>query len=196
MPSVLTCPSCERRLNVPASLVGEKVQCPTCGATFLADLEAAPPRPAAEPVGPRTPPPVRPGEFDEAPPHREEDDEAEDDRLRRRGSPTKPDKVQAIGVMMLIGGILGVVVFLGLGAGSGGVCCLWPGSYYSLVMGIFAIVKGAALLGDQARLQEPPRGTAVMMIVNVLNLDFINLALGIVCLVFLNEPGVQRYFRR
>jgi hypothetical protein len=36
MPEVLTCPSCQRKLQVPESLVGQDVQCPTCGATFLA----------------------------------------------------------------------------------------------------------------------------------------------------------------
>src|SRR5438094_7863633 len=38
MPEVLTCPSCQRKLQVPEDLLGQDVQCPTCGATFLANL--------------------------------------------------------------------------------------------------------------------------------------------------------------
>src|SRR6516162_5981959 len=36
MPEVLTCPSCQRKLQVPETLLGQDVQCPTCGATFQA----------------------------------------------------------------------------------------------------------------------------------------------------------------
>ncbi len=36
MPEVLTCPSCQRKLQVPESLMGQDVQCPTCSATFQA----------------------------------------------------------------------------------------------------------------------------------------------------------------
>src|SRR5881398_2247484 len=38
MPEVLTCPSCQRKLQVPEDLLGQDVQCPTCGATFLAKV--------------------------------------------------------------------------------------------------------------------------------------------------------------
>jgi len=41
MPEVLTCPSCQRKLQVPEDLLGQDVQCPTCGATFLARVGAA-----------------------------------------------------------------------------------------------------------------------------------------------------------
>src|SRR5690349_6154202 len=163
MPSVINCPSCERRLRVPDGLVGGQVKCPTCGETFTADPDAPPPR-RREEDGPRlsgrdTPLPLLPREDDdEAPPRprptrplrREDDEDDYGDRPRRRRRTEKPGKIQALGIMMLIGGILGVILFLGLGAGSSGVCCLWPGTYYSLVMGIMAIVKGCQLLGDDA----------------------------------------------
>src|SRR5205809_5827470 len=38
MPEVLTCASCQRELQVPEDLLGQDVQRPTCGATFLANL--------------------------------------------------------------------------------------------------------------------------------------------------------------
>ncbi len=38
MPEIINCPSCQRKLQVPESLLGQDVQCPTCGATFVASL--------------------------------------------------------------------------------------------------------------------------------------------------------------
>ena len=207
MPTVVNCPSCERRLRVPETLVGEWVKCPTCGETFTADPDRPAPRRPEEdeprPAARDTPLPRPAREDDDRPPPRparslrrdeKEWEDERDDRPRRRRR-EKPGKVQALGIMMLIGGILGIVLFLALGAGSTGVCCLWPGTYYSLIMGILAVIKGSQLLGEDAHLQPPPRAIAIMMVINILNFDVTNLAMGIVCLVFLNEPEVQRYFR-
>jgi hypothetical protein len=36
MPEVLMCPSCQRKLHVPETLMGQDVQCPSCAATFRA----------------------------------------------------------------------------------------------------------------------------------------------------------------
>src|SRR5262245_45669797 len=128
-----------------------------------------------------------------APPPDEDDDY--DDRPSRRRRDLKPGKVQAIGIMMLIGGIIGILMFLMLGGASGGFCCLWPGTYYSLVMGIMAIIKGAQLLGERARDQPFPKAVAIMMIINIVNGDVANLIMGIICLTFQSDPEVQGYFR-
>jgi hypothetical protein len=122
-----------------------------------------------------------------------EDDRDDYDRPRRR---EKPSKVQAVGVMALVGGILATLLGVGLTLGGFPVCCLWPGTYFSLVMGIMAIVKGAQLLGPGAYREAPPTAVAVMQIINVVNGDFVNLTLGILTLVFLSDPEVKRYFRR
>ncbi len=58
MQEIISCPSCQRKLQVPESLLGQDVQCPTCGATFVgnpAHMSTAPPsaRPAPHPPGPR-----------------------------------------------------------------------------------------------------------------------------------------------
>ena len=63
-------------------------------------------------------------------------------------------------------------------------------------MGIMAIVKGSELLGENAHRGAPPTTIAVMQIINAINGDFMNLTLGILTLVFLNEPEVKRFFRR
>ena len=97
--------------------------------------------------------------------------------------------------MMLVGGIYALVHALGAVAASGLACCIWPGVYYAIVMGVMAIVTASPLLGDNARLQPPPKSVAIMQIVNIINLDVVNCAMGIISLVFLNEPEVRRYFR-
>jgi hypothetical protein len=57
MPEVLTCPSCQRKLQVPETLIGQDVQCPTCGATFLAQVGGSSPGRSAAPQ--RDEPPSR-----------------------------------------------------------------------------------------------------------------------------------------
>jgi predicted Zn finger-like uncharacterized protein len=202
MSDTLTCPSCRRTLRVPEALLGQLVKCPTCLETFTAKLEdRAPPKPEA-------PPPPRPRDRpeDEPPLRRARREEWEDydyDRPRRR---EKPGKVQAIAIMTLVGGILatlasvGILGYIGLvgvaSMGVGLICCLWPGPYYGLAVGIMGIVKGSQLLGENAHRSAPPTAVAVMQIINVINGDFVNLTLGILTLVFLSEPEVKRFFRR
>src|SRR5205823_6505223 len=142
---------------------------------------------AAPPQQEAPPPPPRPRDRyeDEPPPRRARRDEWDEpyddyDRPRRRG---KPGKVQAIAVMTLVGGILatlGAVAILGYfglvgiaSMGFGLVCCLWPGPYYGLVVGIMGIVKGSQLLGENAHRSAPPTTVAVMQIINVVNGDFV-----------------------
>ncbi len=124
----------------------------------------------------------------------EDDDDDYRDRPSRRGrgrSAVRPGKVQAIAIMTLIGGIYAIVHFLGVAGSSGGFCCLWPGLYYALVVGIMAIIKGSQLLGEQAPYQAPPKGIAIMMIINIINGDMINCVLGIIVLVFCSDPEVE-----
>jgi predicted Zn finger-like uncharacterized protein len=202
MSDTITCPSCRRTLRVPESLRGQLVKCPTCEETFTAAADGAPP--------PRPAPPPPPPRYDEDEPRprrarRDDWDDRDDDydRPRRR---EKPGKVQAIAIMTLVGGIMatlasvGLLMYFGLvgiaSMGFGLVCCLWPGPYYGLVVGIMGIVKGSQLLGENAHRCEPPTTVAVMQIINVINGDFVNLTLGILTLVFLSEPEVKRFFRR
>jgi hypothetical protein len=65
MQETINCPSCQRKLQVPEALIGQDVQCPTCGATFVANLNAPAPRvppaynPGAYPLEPQPPPAPR-----------------------------------------------------------------------------------------------------------------------------------------
>jgi len=136
------------------------------------------------------------------------EDEYEDDRPSRRGrrkSKERPGKVQAIAIMTLIGGIIAalnaafILVYVGVmgiaSFGIGFLCCLWPGPYYGLTVGILAIIKGSQLLGQNAQSLPPPKGTAIMMIINVINLDVVNCVLGILILVFCSDPEVEGWYR-
>jgi len=210
MAHLLTCPECGKNLQVPENLLGSRVQCPECQHTFTATLpeeESAPSKhkETSDPpawnkkdtgvgVSKKT---KRRDDDDRR--RRDDDDDDFDDRPSRRRSSgrgdDKPGKVTGIGIMMLIGGILGVMMFLALGGSSGGLCCLWPGTYYSLVMGILAIIKGSAILGSNAQVNAPPTGIGVMMIINIINLDITNVVLGILVIVFCGDDEVKNYLR-
>lgn len=195
MSTTISCPSCERTLRVPESLLGQAVKCPSCAHNFTA------PEHIEEPVSRRSaaPPPAEEYEDEPRPSKRRPRENDDDyDEVPRRQRREKPGKVQAIGVMTLIGGIIACLIVLTVSIWAGivsfGLCCI-PG-VYSLVVGIMAIIKGAQLLGDKAYLQPPPTGIGVMMIINIINGDLINLVLGILVLVFLGDPEVKDYFRR
>lgn len=206
MSFTISCPSCQRTLRVPESLLGQAVKCPSCAHNFTAPEQAEdepPPRPASERPSRRPAPPPE-DDYEEAPRpskrrSRDEDyDDDSDDRPRRsrRREEEKPGKVQAIAIMILIGGIIACIKFVAwdiwLGIGTWGICCI-PGTY-SLVVGIMAIVKGSQLLGAKGYKQPPPSGIAIMMIINIIALDFINLVMGIIVLVFLSDPEVRDYY--
>lgn len=208
MSLTITCPACQRTLRVPESLLGQAVKCPSCSHTFTAPdslEEAAPRRSAAPPpddYDDEPPPPRRRARTDD---YDDDDDDAPPRRSRRRRD-DKPGKVQAIAIMILIGGILAAlhaviwfvyIAIVGVASvGVGFLCCLWPGPYYALVLGIMGILKGARLLGQQAHRELPPQGLAIMMIINIINFDMWNLVLGIIVLVFLNDEEVKDYFGR
>lgn len=108
----------------------------------------------------------------------------------------KPSNVTAMGVLALVGGIVAIILSIGMGAGSGFVCCLWPGTYYSLGVGILALVRGSALLGPNACLEPPPKTLAILMIINIINGDVANLVIGIIMLTFCNQPEVIAYLKK
>jgi hypothetical protein len=142
---------------------------------------------------------------DDRPPVRrdpDDDDQYEDDRPRRRRRTVKPGQVQAVGIMLLIGGIWAILLGLslvGIGVmgpvtgGGGWCCCVWPGTYYSFVFGILAIVRGVNMMNADD--QGPPNTLAILQVICILNGDLPNCIMGIVSLVLLNDPKVQDYYR-
>jgi predicted Zn finger-like uncharacterized protein len=124
MPSVISCPSCQKQLKVPDELIGRAVKCPGCKETFTAQI-GSPSAPVQEEIAekPRKRPAPPPEEEEEEPPRRpaarrrDDDDEGEDEmddrpsRRRRRGRPMQPHR----GTLILVLGILSLVVFQPLG---------------------------------------------------------------------------------
>ncbi len=221
MAHLITCPECDKHLQVPEDLVGRQVQCPECQHRFIAAVaqeqepsKAKTPNETDEPaawdkrstragVSKKTSRRSYDDDDDDYGDRRRGDDDDDDLDVRRNGPSArrdggsdKPGHVTGIGVMALIGGIWAIMLFLGLIGGSGLVCCLWPGSYYSVVVGILAIIKGSSILGNQAYVNTPPTGIAVMMIINIINGDVVNLVLGILILVFCGDEEVKAYFAR
>jgi hypothetical protein len=72
--------------------------------------------------------------------------------------------------------------------------CVWPGFYFGIVWGILAIIRGAGLLGDNWR-RNHPRLLVILQIVQIVNLDVVNITLGIIGLVFLNDGRIGPAFR-
>ena len=123
------------------------------------------------------------------------------------GEIEKPGKATAIAINTLVGGILAMLLGIGgifgyflfvistIGFG----LCMFPIillPIYSLVLGVMALIKGIQLLGsDPIPAYETAKTTSVMQIVNIICGDGINTTLGILNLVFLNDPEVKEWVR-
>jgi hypothetical protein len=118
MSEIISCPSCQRKVQVPESLAGQDVQCPTCGATFVAQLPGA-----AQPSGSHAPDrwetTERPASWSQREPSREPHPAYGEPRDYRRGPDDyrgdyggyRPrDLVPHRGGVILALGIVGLVV--------------------------------------------------------------------------------------
>ncbi len=90
MPAIIPCPKCGRQIRIADELLGKRVRCPQCSATFVVEpVDEEGPAPAGTAVQPaptarrRAAPPPE----DEGPPRPRrrprDEDEYEDDRPRR-----------------------------------------------------------------------------------------------------------------
>jgi hypothetical protein len=102
-------------------------------------------------------------------------------------------KIQAIAIMTLVGGILAGVIGVVIAFFSFFFYIPW---IYSLVLGHMGINKAIEMLGsDPAPAFASAKTIAIMQIVNIINCDVVNLTLGIITLVFLNDPEVKEHLR-
>lgn len=115
--------------------------------------------------------------------------------------PPKPGMVQAIAIMTLINGILNIITALGwtlsiiIGTIGIGIICA-PVTILPAVLGIFEIIYGAKLLSTPPKPVQPSQAIAIMEICCILELNVISLVVGILALVFYNDPTVKDYFAR
>jgi hypothetical protein len=103
MPIQINCPSCKGEVRVPEDLLGKRVQCPRCQATFVAEIEEEPPPVAPVPAES----PEKAGETAAARPPRRpapvDDYDDYDDRPRRRyGRPHRGAAILTLGILSLI----------------------------------------------------------------------------------------------
>lgn len=162
MADIITCPACGRKLQVPASFQGQKVQCPDCAHQFVTDLHAQSVQarpPAAAPL------------VDESPRRRPNDDEDEfdDDRdvhrpFRRADSPHRGGTILALGIISLV---------------------IFP--YATVVCGPLAWVMGNADLAEIRAGRMDPGGEGTVQAGRVLGMISTGLMVGIAvlgCLIF------------
>jgi hypothetical protein len=112
----------------------------------------------------------------------------------------KPGKVQAIAIMTLISGVLNC--FWGLSAAvslfaANFFACYW--APYAITLGVLEIIYAAKLLGSNPTKLQPAKYLAIMQIINISTLNVYQLfvgdvVVGILALVFYNDPEVQAYF--
>jgi DNA-directed RNA polymerase subunit M/transcription elongation factor TFIIS len=196
MTHMIACPECGQTLQAPDELIGTAVQCPKCQHAFTASAPAESAKPTAkeaEPVAANQAPEESEAKKEK---RRARDDDSDEPNSRSIRMDEKPGHVTGMGIMALVGGIFAILLAVGLGAGTAGACCLWPGTYYSLVVGIMAVVRGSALLADNAHEQEPPRTLAILMIINIINGDITSFVLGIIMLTFCGEKDVIAYLKK
>lgn len=113
----------------------------------------------------------------------------------------KPGMVMAIAVMTLVNGIINILAGLGLTAsivlgtlGIGLLCA--PITILPSVLGIFEIIYASQLLSNPPKPVKPSQVIAILEICCIIIGNVISLVVGIIALVFYNDPQVQGYFDR
>jgi hypothetical protein len=181
------CPVCGTRAQVEAADIGHKVECPGCLSSYEA-VEVNPrpkPTPSQSEAKKSKEPKRSKRRWDDE--DRDEDDY--DDRPKKR---KRPSNITAIAALLLAGGIYGLIFgcLIGLNA-----LCLWPGTWYAVVWSIFAIIRGSTMLNERD-ISNEPRTLVIMQIIMIVNCDVVNMIMGIVGLVLLNDAQVVKYYER
>jgi hypothetical protein len=113
----------------------------------------------------------------------------------------KPGQVTAIGIMTLINGILNILWGLGataaivLGSLGIGLICA-PVTILPAILGIFEILYAAKVMSNPPAPVQPSQVIAILEICCILAGNVISLVIGILALVFYNDPAVKAYFAR
>jgi len=111
----------------------------------------------------------------------------------------KPGKLQAVGILVLINGILNILsagvitLLIVIGTLGIGLLCL-PILILPLILGVFEIIYGANLIPEPSRVDRPNQTLAVLEIACILYGNVLSLAVGIISLVFYSDPEVKTYF--
>jgi hypothetical protein len=111
-------------------------------------------------------------------------------------SRTKSQKVQSIGILMIINGTINLFFGVGLGVGLAFTVCCAPWGLLPIILGIFELVYGIRLSSFDTK-RAPLANiqvVAILEIVAILAGNVISLVIGIINLILLNEPEVRQSF--
>ena len=111
----------------------------------------------------------------------------------------KPGMVTAIAVMTLVSGIINVIWGLTVGFGltvSIVLICVAPIAILPILLGVFEIVYAARLLTNPPQPVQPSQTIAILEICCFLIGNVFATVVGILALVFYNDPVVKMYFAR
>lgn len=103
---------------------------------------------------------------------------------------TKPSQVQTLGILTLISGILNCMIGVGL---MFTVIWILP-AVYGIVVGILEIIYATKLMPDPIKVSKPNKALAIMEIITIINGSIFGLVVGILALVWYNDPKVKEYF--
>lgn len=112
---------------------------------------------------------------------------------------TKPPKVQTIGVLVLISGILnilwgGILALLGVLTLVGILCA--PILLLPMVLGVFELIYALNLLSEPSKVKKPSQAIAILEICDFLFLNIFAVVVGVVSLIVINEDEVKEYFAK
>jgi hypothetical protein len=131
------------------------------------------PTPAPEPA-PQTPEPTEPTPQPAAP----------------VSATAKPSQVQTLGILVLVSGIINCLVGLGLVFT---VVWILPAAF-GIVVGVLEILYATKLMADPIKVNKPAKHIAIMEIVAIINGSLFSVVVGILALVWYNEPKIKEYF--
>jgi DNA-directed RNA polymerase subunit RPC12/RpoP len=196
------CPTCRATLNAPLNSAERQVSCPKCKRALIVPK---PPSPKPAPVAATGvlladdeigfSPNIEPPDVRGSPAIAESVNSPSATAHKPGYEETpRPGKVLTIGILLIVAGGVAILGFLGNLILVPIFALVWPGTYYALVTGILAIIKGCRLVAGNARAARSSTVMSVLMIVNIINCNVVCLVLGIICLVFSSDSEVKRYF--
>lgn len=111
----------------------------------------------------------------------------------------KPGLVTALAVLTLLSGMINIMA--GLGAATSlalslVLLCIAPLGLLPVVLGIFEILYAIKLLSSPPQPVRPNQTLAILEICCLLFGNLISCLVGVLALVFYNEPAVKAYFSR
>ena len=111
----------------------------------------------------------------------------------------RPSNITTLAVMTLVSGGLNILAGLGLtiavvlGTFFFGIICV-PITILPAILGVFEILYGVKLLAVPPKPVKPSQAIAILEIATFLYLNVISGIVGIIALIFYNDPEVKKYF--